>query len=99
MDIIEWLLWDICWLLLDDGVRLSRIIAVAAGITAVGFLIYGFVAPDSLWQGIALAIFFLTAAIVAWKLGNWWQLRQLIRKAQAGMPERRRGFELVRKKR
>ena len=87
-----WYLWS---LLLDDRVRLSRLIAIPAALLALLIFVYGIVAPDSFWIGTGLAIIFAGLAVAVWKLGDWWKLRKSLREAQDGMPNRQRGFEVV----
>jgi hypothetical protein len=84
-------------LLADDRVRLSRLIAVPSGLLAIAIFIYGIFAPDSFITGTWLAILFASISICVWKLGDWWKLRQALRKAQEGMPRpiNRRGFDVV----
>ena len=85
----------ICQIILDERLRLSRIIAIPSGLLALLIFVYGMFAPDSFWLGTALAILFAALSVGVWKLGDWWKLRQALRKAQDGMPPRQRGFEVV----
>lgn len=87
-----WYLWR---LLLDDRIRLSRLVAIPSALLAILIFVYGIFAPDSFWIGTGLATAFAALAIGIWKLGDWWKLRQALRKAQEGMPNRQRGFAVV----
>src|SRR5712664_1291091 len=89
-------MWDywLCRLILDDRVRLSRLVAVPSALLAVLIFVYGMIAPDSFWVGTGLAVLFAGLAVGVWKLGDWWKLRQALLKAQEGMPNRQRGFEV-----
>jgi len=87
-----WYFWN--WYL-ADSTRLSRVWAVASALFGVVIFVYGLFAPEPIWIATALAVFFFALAFGIWKLGDWWKLRQAIRKAQVGMPEQRRGFAVI----
>lgn len=88
-------MWQLWSLLLDDRIRLSRLIAIPSALLALVIFVYGIFAPDSFWIGTGLGILFAGFAVGVWKLGDWWKLRQALRKAQEGMPNRQRGFAVV----
>jgi hypothetical protein len=87
-----WYLWS---LLLDDRVRLSRLIAIPSALLAYLVFVYGMFATNSFWIGTGLSILFAGLAVGVWKLGDWWKLRKALRQAQEGIPKRQRGFEVV----
>lgn len=84
-------------LIRDDRIRLSRLLAVMATLLATLTFVYGCFAPDSFWIGGAIAIVLMGCAVAVWKLGDWWRLRQALRKAQEGMPRplKQRGFDVL----
>ena len=92
-------MWEclISLIILDDRVRLSRLATLTCALLAVLIFGYGLIAPNSFWVGTALAVALASLGVGLWKLGNWWCLRQLLRKAQDGMPMpiRQRGFEVI----
>jgi len=83
---LEW----IAQLLMDDRYRLSRIIAIPSALLALLIFVYGIIAPHSFWIGTGLAILLGLLAIGVWKLGDWWQRRQELRKAQDAMSSHQR---------
>jgi hypothetical protein len=59
-------MWHLWSLLLDDRVRLSRLIAIPSALLALLIFVYGMVAPDSFWIGSGLAILFAGFAVGVW---------------------------------
>src|SRR5689334_15149062 len=83
-----WLLYS---LLLDDRVRLSRLVAIPSALMGLLFLVDGFVHNDRIWNSIGLGMGLIVFAIVIWKLGDWYKARQ----NQTASHDVQPGFDVV----
>jgi hypothetical protein len=83
-------------ILLDDRVRLSRLVSIAFGCLAIDGVGYGIYTGNLLF-GISGFMCFVALAVGVWRLGDWWQMRELLKKANEGMPPKlkQRGFDVI----
>lgn len=85
--------WTIHELLLDDDVRLSRLIAIPAGMLAVLAFVFGLIGGNLLVLGVSELAGSLSAGV--WMLGDGWQRREDRRKFGTNATDHSRGFDVV----
>lgn len=68
-----WYFWSF---ILDERLRLSRMIAIPSVLFGLLIFVYGLYAPDSKLIGTLLALGCIAFAVGIWMLGDWWKARR-----------------------